>query len=107
MAGVTALVVIALALGFVLTVATAWHVTAIITRNAHDQLRRSPPLARRRAVRGATAAGVWIVVGSVLVIVQPWDRRTLLYVFGFAALVLFGIVVGVVVVELTRRRGTR
>jgi hypothetical protein len=41
------------------------------------------------------------------VIVQPWDRRTLLYVFGFAALVLFGIVVGVVVVELTRRRGTR
>lgn len=90
-----------------LTVATAWGVTAIIMSNARDQLRRSPPRARRRAVLGGTLAGLWVVVGNVLVIVQPWGRRTLLYVFGFAGLVAFGLMVGIVAIELTRRRGTR
>lgn len=103
----TALVVIALTLGFVLIAATAWQVVATITGNAQDQLRRSPPATRRRAIRGAAAANAWIVIGSALVIVQPCGRRTLLYVFGFAGMVVFGIVAGIVIAELARSRRSR
>ena len=45
-----------------------------------------------------------MIVGSVLVIVQPWGRRTLLYVVGFAGLVMFGIVAALLIAELARSR---
>ncbi|MFL5781156.1 MAG: hypothetical protein ACJ760_07585 [Thermoleophilaceae bacterium] len=103
----TPLLAIVLAAGLVLALGSAWGFVAIVSRATREQLRGLPPRDRRRALAGGAAVAVWILAASALVIAAPWGRRTLLYVFGGAALAVLALVLGVAILELARRRDPR
>jgi hypothetical protein len=79
---VSAVLVIAVVLLMVATLAGTLLIFPAMWRGFSDQWRRFPPHRRRRGLAGGALTALLMVVAAVLAIAAPWGRYSVLYVIG-------------------------